>query len=149
MLVGLMRHGKAEPAREGVGDEERRLTPEGRRLTEDVARILPWRPRVIYTSPLRRAVETAEIVAGLLGGVEVHVAEELRPDRFNAEAFRRLAGEGVLMVGHAPSVEETLSALTGCRAKMKTSSIAIIDYDPSTGTGRLLALLVPPTAELP
>ena len=147
MIFGVMRHAKAEPAREGLRDEERRLTEEGRRQVEALARVLPWRPRVIVHSPLARARETAEILAGLLGVGEVVESELLRPDRMSVEALRSLAGDGVLLVGHAPSVEEALSGLLGCRVRLKTASVAIVRLE--SGRPELLALITPPGTSLP
>ena len=65
-----MRHGIAEDASPGTRDEDRKLTDEGReklRSTLRLAAQMGVKPGVILTSPLVRAVETAEIAAKALG----------------------------------------------------------------------------------
>ena len=142
MIIGIMRHAKAEPKKPGLPDKDRRLTSEGRKQVEAIASILPWRPARIVHSPYVRARETAEILAAKLGVASVEASSLLEPNRFNLDAFKHLASDGVLMVGHAPSVEEVLSGLLGCRVKMKTASIAVLEMTGDKAS--LLALLIPP-----
>ncbi|MEM0085435.1 MAG: histidine phosphatase family protein, partial [Zestosphaera sp.] len=71
MLIALMRHGEAEPKKPGVSDDERSLTQDGRLQVIKVASVLGLKPRYVVSSPLKRALETAEIVAGILGVSEV------------------------------------------------------------------------------
>ncbi|MEB3861798.1 MAG: histidine phosphatase family protein [Desulfurococcales archaeon] len=136
MILGLMRHGRAE----SVGGDERRLTSEGVREVEAVARMLPFKPVVVYTSPLRRAVETAEIVARI-HGVEVRVEEGLRPGVFSVEVFNRLAGDRVLMVGHNPSISRVASFLTRSVVDLGTGWVAVLEGD--AGSWRLVSLVRP------
>ncbi len=147
MIVGIMRHAKAEPKSPGIPDEERRLTDEGRKQVAVVAEILPWRPSKIIHSPYIRARETAELLAAKLGVSQVEASLLLAPNSFNPDAFKRLASDGVLMVGHSPSVEEVLTSILGCRVKMKTASVAILEVEGDRAT--LLALLAPPTSSIP
>lgn len=147
MIVGIMRHAKAEAKRPGIPDSNRRLTPEGKSQVESIAEILPWKPSKIIHSPYLRARETALLLASKLGVAAVEESSLLEPDRFNVEAFRELASDGALLVGHAPSVEEVLSSLLGCRVKMKTASVAILEINGDSAT--LIALLVPPTSRIP
>jgi phosphohistidine phosphatase len=68
--IYLLRHGIAEEARPGRPDSERALTSEGRDKLRRVlkrARAGGVAPDVILTSPYRRAVETAEVAAEVLG----------------------------------------------------------------------------------
>lgn len=74
----LIRHGASQHTEDGVvaGRLGRHgLTEIGRRQAENLAarlaRELPGRPDAIYRSVPRRAVETAEILAAALGGMEV------------------------------------------------------------------------------
>src|ERR1051326_8244923 len=70
MQIYLLRHGIAEDAAPGQSDADRALTAEGR---EKLRRVLKRAaaagvaPGAILSSPLRRAIETAEIAAELLG----------------------------------------------------------------------------------
>lgn len=69
-----MRHGPAEDHAASGRDFDRALTASGRERVRDVARALVEggeAPLVILTSPLVRALQTAEIVAGV-----VQLAEE-------------------------------------------------------------------------
>jgi phosphohistidine phosphatase len=62
----IMRHAEAENETKSSGDEARPLTLRGRERTRDAAgglRTLGLRFDAILTSPLRRAAETAELVA--------------------------------------------------------------------------------------
>src|SRR5690349_8262505 len=66
MELYLLRHGIAEDAHAGLPDEHRKLTTEGRRKLREimqVARRAGVAPSAILTSPLLRAVQTAEIAA--------------------------------------------------------------------------------------
>ena len=73
MKLYVMRHGPAEVRRPGLADEARSLTDEG---AEDVRRAavglgrLKVNPRRILTSPVKRAFQTAEIVAKAMGLTE-------------------------------------------------------------------------------
>ncbi|MCE4602779.1 MAG: histidine phosphatase family protein [Desulfurococcales archaeon] len=136
MILGVMRHGRAEPE----GGDERRLTSEGIREVEAAAMKLPFRPVVIYTSPLKRAVETAEIVARIHGS-EVRVEEGLRPGVFSVEVFERLAGDRVLLVGHNPSVSRVVSFITRSMTSLGTGWIAVLEHGAK---GWRLASLIRP-----
>jgi phosphohistidine phosphatase len=83
MDLFLIRHAHAVDG-DGMRDDDRPLSAQGRRQALDVGGALS-RQKVrfgrIVTSPLVRAVETAELVAvslGFDGGLDVH--EAMRPD---------------------------------------------------------------------
>ena len=76
--VLVARHGEAEYETELVSDDGGSLTALGRRQSRELAeRLRGERIARIWTSPLSRAVQTAEIVAAALG-VDVVVREGLR-----------------------------------------------------------------------
>lgn len=150
MMLYFMRHGKAEKKRPGIIDEDRRLTDEGRADVEYIARILPVRPSIIYSSPFRRARETAEIVAGVHGS-ELRIVEELAPGKASLEALKNLEiTDNVLFVGHAPSIEEIVSELVGGgNIKLKAGAIAGIEVEVfEKGKGELVFLVTPQIARL-
>lgn len=69
MQVYLLRHGIAEENRSGKSDAERQLTAEGRRKLRETLRTVAEadaKPSLILTSPLQRAVQTAEIARSVL-----------------------------------------------------------------------------------
>ena len=83
-LLMLLRHAIAEEPSAARHDEERRLTGEGKRKLREVVagmRALELPVDVVLSSPLRRAVETAEIVADGYGSPKgVTVTPALAPD---------------------------------------------------------------------
>ncbi|MEM0244347.1 MAG: histidine phosphatase family protein [Zestosphaera sp.] len=120
MLIALMRHGEAEPKKPGVSDDERSLTQDGRLQVIKVASVLGLKPRYVVSSPLKRALETAEIVAGILGVSEVLQRDELLPEYFSLNNLRHLLNsmsldnkDVVMLVGHSPSLEEVIQELLG------------------------------------
>jgi probable phosphoglycerate mutase len=74
----VARHGEAEYETDACSDDGGSLTPQGRQQARDLAdRLRGERVARIWTSPLSRAVQTAEIAAAALG-VDVVVREGLR-----------------------------------------------------------------------
>ncbi|MEJ2311668.1 MAG: histidine phosphatase family protein [Gemmatimonadales bacterium] len=74
----LIRHGETESNRTGrfAGWSDEHLTEEGRKGVVRLARNLALRGGRLYTSPVRRAVETAEILAAELS-LPVHTVHDL------------------------------------------------------------------------
>lgn len=76
--VFLARHGDADYETDRVTDDGGSLSPAGRRQARDLGeRLRGERIARVWCSPLSRAVQTAEIAAGVLG-VDVVVREGLR-----------------------------------------------------------------------
>jgi phosphohistidine phosphatase len=111
-LLLLVRHAKAED-HHPLGDAARGLTPEGRDRFRQHARALRGvtEIRSIATSPLVRAVQTAEILAEALGISRIDVVRELAPG--SPERIARFAQElrGWALVGHNPSLSEVARLL--------------------------------------
>jgi phosphohistidine phosphatase len=115
----LVRHAIAEELREGIGDADRRLTEEGIRKMQKAARGLHRMgvaPDRVVSSPLRRAVETAALVARALApDVEVETEPSLAPGREPAEVVRWLASAraqtAIALVGHEPGIGRLASFL--------------------------------------
>ena len=118
VLLYLMRHGVAEDAGPGMSDAERALTADGIQKTKRVAlglKKLGIKPELIVSSPLRRAEQTARLVAEavasdarlelqafLAGGTPEEVVKGLRPHRDCSE---------IVLVGHQPDLGELASHL--------------------------------------
>lgn len=123
MKLYVMRHGPAEAEADSGADGDRALTVSGRQCVREVARALmeaSEEPSEVVTSPLVRAVQTAEIVAVLTklgdrqGGVRVR--RELAPGGPAAQLARRIASQGrkrVMLVGHEPDLSALVSRLLG------------------------------------
>ena len=82
MKLYIMRHGPAEDFSPSGRDADRALTPSGRDRVRDVARALleaDEAPHVIFTSPLVRALQTAELVATTLGTPPIETSSALAP----------------------------------------------------------------------
>uniref|UniRef100_A0A831UBW4 Protein phosphatase n=1 Tax=Geobacter metallireducens TaxID=28232 RepID=A0A831UBW4_GEOME len=121
MKLYLIRHAEAIERCAGVREEDRWLTPKGREGFRESARRLAKKgeiPAVIATSPLVRAVQTAEILAEVLDfGGELCVSRELAPG-FSVEGLLRLAQacgmpRSLAVVGHEPDLGEVLGRLLG------------------------------------
>jgi phosphohistidine phosphatase len=116
----IMRHGPAEDRAASGRDFDRALTASGRDRVKDVARALAAEgeaPHLILSSPLVRALQTAEIVAAVtkLEGA-VLVRRGLEPGAQAYEVAQEcLAGEAtrVMLVGHEPDFSELAARLSG------------------------------------
>ena len=145
MKLVIIRHGKAEEPRPGVSDEERRLTDEGRKDVECVARTLPWRVEIVCSSPLKRAVETAEILMSVHGS-ELRIIDELRPKVIPLDTIARLEMRSVTaLVGHAPYIEQLLQELIGGgNVRLSPGAAAGIETETiEKGKGVLVYLITP------
>lgn len=143
MEILIIRHGQAVDDAPALGDEGRWLTGKGRRITLRVARWMAERedrrPAAIWTSPLVRAVQTAEIVADAVGLTDgVSVAAELTPGHAPADVVKRLAsfsGAGPLaLVGHEPLLSAVAVSLLGSGAAeaelwLKKSGVIALTWD--------------------
>ncbi len=142
----LLRHGEAVP-HESKSDFDRELTPRGERQSvaagEALAR-LGLEFAACYTSPLVRALQTAELACEQLN-VTPEAREAIGKD-FDLDDVRELLaehgdGERILAVGHNPSFEQIVHDLTGARVDFKKGGVAAVRI---SGTrGELIALLRP------
>jgi phosphohistidine phosphatase len=118
MILYVVRHALAEDAAAG-GDEARHLTEVGRQRTLKAAarmRALELEFDLILTSPLARAVETAEIIAAAYAtGLTPRVLPELATGIAPGDAVAALAPHGrndsVMIVGHEPQLSALVSIL--------------------------------------
>ncbi|MFK7985127.1 MAG: histidine phosphatase family protein [Sandaracinaceae bacterium] len=136
MKILIVRHGEAVGAHVAGGDENRYLTPNGRATSDRVAAALDQlghTPTHIYTSPLVRAVQTAERFAHAAshpGPVVTH--RPLVPGGPTAQALAVLEAHGdtdtIALVSHEPTVSTLSAFLTQSRPLgFPTSGVAVLD----------------------
>jgi phosphohistidine phosphatase len=152
----LLRHADAGDPMAWAGDDtERPLSKKGRRQAKRIARLLRdlgFRPDLVITSPLVRAVQTARPVAKATG-VELLTDERLGYG-FGTRELGALVDQlgpsvqRVVLVGHDPGFTEVASHLAGTQLAMSKGALARIDLpDRRVGAGAgLLRWLLPPDA---
>lgn len=123
MKLIIVRHAAAIERTAEVSEEQRYLTSEGRAFFRKTARTMLKKgvePSLILTSPLVRAVQTADILAESLGYIgSVAVTDELSPG-FDVAALRRLLEkfhqvDELVIVGHEPDLSTVVSSLLSLR----------------------------------
>jgi phosphohistidine phosphatase len=145
----LVRHGIAVAREEWEGkDVDRPLTEDGRRRVRQVAaglRRLDVRPTVIYTSPARRAVETAQLLHDLLARPSLmQLRDELLPEASPAQVDRLLRDlppkSCAICVGHEPQLGMAASVLLSGRVStsfpLKKGGACLIELSIPAKPGR-------------
>ena len=119
MDVFLVRHADAIDETLELRDPMRHLTAHGREQATSLGDRMRWHdctPSHIWTSPLVRAVQTAELLAaGLATKVPIEVAPQLAPGedtRAIVLALKKLTGD-IVLVGHEPGMSALASLLVG------------------------------------
>ncbi len=161
MEVIVVRHGVAmdrqEALAEGMADEDRPLTSKGQRRMKEAAKgLVAIAPEVVLvlSSPLRRAVETADIVRRAYDDVEYAETPALRPEAEPQELAQFLAESAsaptALVVGHEPHLSRWVSwCMTGEGRpvlSLRKGGACLLSFEdaPSAAKGRL-AWLAPPS----
>lgn len=150
MKLYFFRHAVAEDDPMGTRDHQRELTPKGverTKLTAPILVRLGVQPDRLYSSPLVRAVQTAELLAPALR-LTVQVRDDLGFG-FDSAAVERLIADGgddddLMFVGHEPGISSVVAEMTGGSIQMKKGGLARVDVDmrnPLLGT--LVWLLAP------
>jgi len=126
-----MRHSEAASLAASNKDHDRPLTARGRELTLRMAEVLVENgliPELILVSSSKRTCETVDLMLPLLGKVEVKVVKKL----YQASPMTILEmihkhGDGadpLMVVGHNPGLETTISNIAGNIVPMPTGAIA-------------------------
>jgi phosphohistidine phosphatase len=148
MQLYFLRHGEADWPGWTKPDDERPLTDFGKKEVRQVGKLLnrlKAKPDLIVTSPLPRALQTAEAAAEELK-TKLRQDEALEPGFGISElstVLKRHRSKALMLVGHEPDFSSVISALTGGFVKMSKAGVALIDVDPETEKGRLLWLFPP------
>lgn len=148
MQLYFLRHGEADWPGWTKPDDERPLTDSGKKEVRQMAKFLDRlkvKPDLIVSSPLPRALQTAEVAAEQLK-TKLRQDEALEPG-FGisglSAVLKRHGSKVLMLVGHEPDFSSVISALTGGFIKMSKAGVALIDIDPETEKGRLLWLFPP------
>lgn len=137
MEVFLIRHAAAVDETLDLRDPLRHLTPDGREQAKALGDRLRWHdchPTHIWTSPLVRAVQTAELVAA---GIQLPIAVDVLPHLAPGESPRAVLkaleqvprDAHVILVGHEPGISGVGELLLGgtLEALQKAEAVRIID----------------------
>ena len=148
MQLYFLRHGEADWPGWTKPDDERPLTDFGKKEVRQVAKFLnrlKVKPDLIVSSPLPRALQTAEVAAQQLK-TKLRQDEALEPG-FGINELRTLLkrhrSKVLMLVGHEPDFSSVISALTGASVKLSKAGVALVDIDPEAEEGRLLWLFPP------
>jgi phosphohistidine phosphatase len=146
MLVYFVRHASAGQHRaDPAQDEKRPLDNDGIEQCTTVGRALvalETHVDLILSSPLKRAAQTASLIANELGYEEkIVLTPALRPEanyaRFTALLEEYTQHEAILVAGHNPNLSEFLGRLIGggSRAGMdlKKGAVARVEVDRRRG----------------
>ncbi len=159
MKLYFLRHGLAWDREEWKGtDDQRPLTDEGKKRMEHTAATLAGLDldlKVILTSPLVRAHQTASIVASALRLKDKLVVDGRLGPGFGKDSLAAIlkdhaASEELMLVGHEPGMSETVSALIGggrivCK-KGGVACVSLADFPSLKGN---LVWLIPPRVLAP
>jgi phosphohistidine phosphatase len=148
MQLYFLRHGEADWPGWTKPDDERPLTDFGKKEVRQVAKFLnrlKVKPGLIVTSPLPRALQTAEVAAKQLK-TKLRQDEALEPGFGVSElktVLKRHYSKVLMLVGHEPDFSSVISALTGACLKLSKAGVALVDIDQEAQEGKLLWLFPP------
>jgi phosphohistidine phosphatase len=154
MELLIVRHGIAvDRGTPGMADDERPLTKEGEKKFRGAARGLATivsAPDIVLTSPLPRALRTAEIAAAAWKGDKPVRSPKLAAG--SAAAILELLAQNrrharVAIFGHEPDLSQLLARLLGSgkgeRLALKKGGAALLELTDDLQAGRLVFYLPP------
>ena len=160
MQIYILRHGIAEDAAPGQSDSDRALTDEGRDKLRRVlkrARAAGVAPGLILSSPLRRALETADVAAEVLGYKgKIVKTEALVPDASPHATWEEIRSrkneDEILLSSHEPLTSALTAFLLDAptlQVDMKKGALVRVDCDRFGPTPRCLLkwMLTPGVAD--
>jgi phosphohistidine phosphatase len=160
MDLFILRHGEAgKKLSSGSSDFDRPLTDTGKREVTDIAKSLKnfgVTFNFIITSPLKRAYQTASIMAKAFKRENnIENWDELKPEGNSRDFYRKLSkrfeqDSAILIVGHEPYLSSLISEIisdadTSSHVVLKKAGLAKIRITSQTQTmhGELKWLLTP------
>ncbi len=144
MRIYLVRHGDAVPEEDAGSDRDRWLSTKGREHARILGRLLRDQriePDVILSSPLPRAVQTAELLAQSLDYLGIVTSlrclEPSAHPRVAANEVLATAGS-VIVVSHEPAISSLGAFLLGRPAfpQFRTAQCCAIEDGKPTFTAR-------------
>ncbi len=144
MRIYLVRHGDAVPEEDAGSDRDRWLSAKGREHARALGKLLRderIEPDAILSSPLPRAVQTAEILAQMLDYLGVVTSLRcLEPSAQPRVAANEIMARGrsVVVVSHEPAISSLGAMLLGRPAfpQFRTAQCCVIDNGKPTFTAR-------------
>ena len=144
MQIYLVRHGDAVPEEDAGSDRDRWLSARGREAARILGRLLREQrvaPDVILSSPLPRAVQTAELIAASIDYLGVISSRRcFEPSAQPRVAVSEITGAGlaVLVVGHEPSISAIGAYIMSRPAfpQFRTAQCCAIESGKPTWTAR-------------
>lgn len=141
MIVFIMRHAEAVEGSDTLQDEWRYLTEKGRSAAEKMSSVISKigpKPRLTITSPLTRAVQTAEIMAEKACRRNVVVASELLLPGADINGLithlkECIKAKRVMVVGHEPQLGSLVATLLGRDKQtisLKKGACVALEVDP-------------------
>lgn len=152
MIIHVVRHAEAIERSENVPEEHRFLTLRGRKRFRKIARNLRKlgvNPDVILTSPLIRAVQTADILSERLrhqGELEVTplLAPGFRPKGLDELMSSHAQANEIAVVGHEPDVGMVTQSLFAADKGCTLPKGAVVSFRmsaPGQGEAEFLQLV--------
>ncbi|MEI8013156.1 MAG: histidine phosphatase family protein [Candidatus Omnitrophota bacterium] len=143
MILYVMRHAEAVEGNETLQDEWRYLTEGGRLVAKKMSSLIAKngpKPRLTITSPLTRAVQTAEIAAEKACRKNIVIASGLLlPGADISELITYIKGltdaKRVLLVGHEPQLGSFVATLLGRTDEvvaLKKGACVTLKLDPAS-----------------
>jgi phosphohistidine phosphatase len=138
MDLFILRHGEAgRSSATSRDDSKRTLTVEGEKEIKDISKGIKGLGiefDYIFTSPLLRAKQTAELVSKIVVTKnQIKEIDELKPEGNKLQLYNKLSNlkqdSSVLLVGHEPYLSELIGeaiSSAGCRIDLKKAGFARI-----------------------
>ena len=155
MRLYIMRHGPATDSAATGRDFDRELTTSGRERVKHVVEKLTLgeeTPRVVFSSPLVRAQQTAEIVTDQvtsLRGQAIEITDALSPGADPDVLVSKLIADGTkraILVGHEPDLSGLVQNLLArpFLYDMRKAMVVGIHFD--SGSRATLRFILDPTS---
>ena len=156
MRLYLIRHAAALPVGGTITtDDERPLSQEGTKTVQLVAaglKAMGCSPAIILSSPLKRAVETAQILMEVLRPPEgLQTSYDLAPGAAAADVSGLFAGveaDEAAIVGHEPDFGSMTAEFLGADGEIefKKGAVCCLEFEGSPSPPATLVWLMPPSA---